>query len=42
MAALESKEVENRIDGNILSRRLSTGYGQGHRFINKGYRKSLR
>jgi hypothetical protein len=40
MAALESKEVENRIDGIFYRDSLSTGYGQGHRFINKGYRKS--
>ena len=40
MAALESQEVENRIDGIFFRNSLATGYGQGHRFINKGYRKS--
>jgi hypothetical protein len=40
MAALESKEVENRVDGIFFRNSLSAGYGQGHRFINKGYRKS--
>lgn len=40
MAALESQEVENRIDGIFFRNNLAAGYGQGHRFINKGYRKS--
>jgi hypothetical protein len=40
MAALESQEVENRVDGIFFRNSLATGYGQGHRFINKGYRKS--
>jgi Sulfotransferase domain len=40
MAALESQEVEKRIDGIFFRSSLATGYGQGHRFINKGYRKS--
>jgi len=40
MAALESKEVENRIEGIFFNNSLAVGYGQGLRFINKGYRKS--
>jgi hypothetical protein len=40
MAALETQEVENRVDGIFFRNALATGYGQGHRFINKGYRKS--
>lgn len=40
MAALETQEVENRTDGIFYRNVLATGYGQGHRFINKGYRKS--
>jgi len=40
MAALESQEVENRTDGIFFRNNLSVGYAQGHRFINKGYRKS--
>jgi len=40
MAALESNEVENRLDGIFFRNSLAAGYGQGHRFINKGYRKS--
>ena len=40
MAALESEEVENRVDGIFFRNSLASGYGQGHRFINKGYRKS--
>jgi len=40
MAALESQEVQNRIDGIFFRNSLAKGYGQGHRFINKGYRKS--
>lgn len=40
MAALESQEVENRVEGIFFRNSLSVGYGQGHRFINKGYRKS--
>ena len=40
MAALETKEVENRVDGIFFRDSLATGYGQGHRFINKGYRNS--
>lgn len=40
MAALETQEVENRIGGIFFRDSLATGYGQGHRFINKGYRKS--
>jgi hypothetical protein len=40
MAALESQEVENRMDGIFFRDSLAAGYGQGHRFINKGYRKS--
>jgi len=40
MAALESKEVENRIEGIFFNNNLAAGYGQGLRFINKGYRRS--
>jgi hypothetical protein len=40
MAALEAKEVENRVEGIFFNNNLAAGYGQGHRFINKGYRKS--
>ncbi len=40
MAALELKEVEKRVDGIFFRNSLSAGYAQGHRFINKGYRKS--
>jgi hypothetical protein len=40
MAALETQEVENRVDGIFFRNSLAAGYGQGHRFINKGYRKS--
>jgi hypothetical protein len=40
MAALESQEVENRIEGIFFRNSLAVGYGQGRRFINKGYRKS--
>jgi Sulfotransferase domain len=40
MAALESQEVENRVDGIFFRDGLAKGYGQGHRFINKGYRNS--
>jgi Sulfotransferase domain len=40
MAALESQEVENRVDGIFFRNSLAAGYRQGHRFINKGYRKS--
>ena len=40
MAALESEEVEERVDGIFFRNSLASGYGQGHRFINKGYRKS--
>ena len=40
MAAVESTELEKRIDGIFFHGSLSTGYGQGHRFINKGYRNS--
>jgi hypothetical protein len=40
MAALESREVENRVDGVFFRSGLAAGYDQGHRFINKGYRKS--
>jgi hypothetical protein len=40
MAALESQEVENRIDGIFFRNSLSAGYGRGHRFVNKGYRNS--
>jgi len=40
MSALESKEVEKRVEGIFFRNSLSAGYGQGRRFINKGYRKS--
>ncbi len=40
MAALESQEVEQRIDGIFFRNSLAAGYGQGHRFVNKGYRES--
>lgn len=40
MAAVESRELEKRIDGIFFRSGLSTGYGQGHRFVNKGYRNS--
>jgi hypothetical protein len=40
MAAFESREVANRIDGVFFRNGLAKGYSQGHRFINKGYRKS--
>jgi hypothetical protein len=39
MAALEEREVKDHING-IFFRDSLAGYGQGHRFINKGYRKS--
>ncbi len=39
MAALEEREVKEHING-IFFRDGLAGYGQGHRFINKGYRKS--
>jgi len=40
MAMLESQEVEKRVDGIFFRNNLAAGYGRGHRFINKGYRKS--
>ena len=40
MAALESQEVESRVEGIFFRNSLAAGYGQGHRFINRGYRKS--
>jgi len=40
MAALESQELERGIDGIFFRTSLSAGYRRGHRFINKGYRKS--
>jgi hypothetical protein len=40
MAALESQEVENRVDGIFFRNSLLAGYGRGHRFVNKGYRNS--
>jgi len=40
MAALESEEVEKRVDGIFFRSSLSAGYGRGRRFINKGYRNS--
>ena len=40
MAALEEQEVEKGIEGVFFNKKLSTGYGKGHRFINKGYKNS--
>jgi hypothetical protein len=40
MAAIEAKEVERRVDGIFFRNSLAAGYSRGHRFINKGYRKS--
>jgi Sulfotransferase domain len=40
MAALEKQEVESRSEGIFFRNSLARGYAQGHRFINKGYRKS--
>jgi Sulfotransferase domain len=40
MAALESHEFKNCIDGIFFRHDLAGSYGQGNRFINKGYRKS--
>lgn len=40
MAALESQEVERRIDGVFFRNSLALGYDRGGRFINKGYRNS--
>jgi aryl sulfotransferase len=40
MAALEEQEVEKGIEGVFFNKKLSTGYSQGHRFINKGYKNS--
>jgi hypothetical protein len=40
MAALESEEVKGHVEGIFFRNSLSAGYGQGHRFINKGYRNS--
>jgi hypothetical protein len=40
MAALESQEVEKQINGIFFRSNLAAGYGQGHRFINKGHRNS--
>ncbi len=40
MGALEAQEVENRTEGIFFRKELAAGYGQGHRFINKGYRDS--
>jgi hypothetical protein len=42
MAALESQEVEKRVDGIFFRNSLAIGYDQGHRFINKGYRNSYK
>ena len=38
MAALEEQEVAKGIEGVFFNKKLSTGYGLGHRFINRGYR----
>jgi Sulfotransferase domain len=40
MAALESHEFTHRINGIFFRHELAGSYGQGNRFINKGYRKS--
>jgi hypothetical protein len=40
MAALEEQEVEKGIEGVFFNKKLSTGYGKGHRFINKGHKNS--
>jgi hypothetical protein len=40
MAALEEQEVEKGIEGVFFNKKLSTGYGLGHRFINKGHKNS--
>jgi Sulfotransferase domain len=40
MAAIETQEVENKIDGIFFRNSLSAGYDIGRRFINKGYRNS--
>jgi hypothetical protein len=42
MAALESQEVEKRVEGIFFRSSLSAGYGRGRRFINKGYRNSYK
>lgn len=42
MAAVESQEVEKRVEGIFFRSSLSAGYGRGHRFINKGYRNSYK
>jgi hypothetical protein len=39
---LQLQAVENRIDGIFFRNSLAAGYGQGRRFINKGYRKSYK
>jgi len=40
MAAMEEQEVAKGADGIFFRGSLSTGYGMGHRFINKGHRNS--
>ena len=40
MAALETQEVEKKIEGIFFRGSLAAGYGKGNRFINKGYRNS--
>jgi hypothetical protein len=40
MAALENKELENRVEGIFFRDSLALGYGKGHRFVNKGHRNS--
>ena len=41
MAAMEEKEVDSGTDGIFFRQSLASGYGKGHRFVNKGYRNSL-
>jgi hypothetical protein len=40
MAALERKEVKDRVEGIFFRNGLAAGYGKGQRFVNKGYRNS--
>jgi Sulfotransferase domain len=40
MAKLEEEEVTGRREGVFFRNSLASGYGLGHRFINKGYRGS--
>jgi Sulfotransferase domain len=40
MAAFESRELEQRVNGIFFRSNLAAGYERGYRFINKGYRNS--